>query len=66
MNNVVIETVRGEIEHEISAEEADTVVSIFEAGGFEVRRSWDAVAYVVAVFMQGCAFPVLSYAMPVN
>lgn len=63
--DVVLETVSGTREFEISAEEADTVVAMFEGrDGFVVRRWWDAVSYTVAVGKAGRVRPFLSYMMP--
>lgn len=65
MNDVVIETVGGEIENEISAAEADAMVSMFEGDGrYEIRRSWDRVAFCVAVAVKGRRLPFLGYMVP--
>lgn len=65
MNNVVIETIAGEIENEVSAEEADMSVAMFERDGrYEIRRSWDPVAYAVAIAVKGRRLPFLGYMAP--
>lgn len=53
-------------EIEISAEEADNMVTMFEdtefaRNRFDVRRHWDAVSFTVAVHAKGEAWPFLSY-----
>lgn len=63
----VIETADGVREGRVSASEADSMVALFEGDRrYDVRRRWDAVAYVVAIARRGSTIPFLSYMVPVN
>lgn len=67
MERLVVETCKGVRENLITPAEADEMIALFEGDDrFVIRRTWDKVSSVVAVFLVGRDVAALSYMMPLD